>query len=61
MSLKEVSGIHQTKVMDTIFNKGWSYGQDLGDLSTLISILEKNSIDGLSLADIFQNQKLRNY
>ena len=50
MSLKEVSGIDQSKVIDTIFNKGWSHGNDLGELSTLISILEKNSIDGLKLS-----------
>ena len=50
MSLKEVSGMHQTKVIDIIFNKGWSHGNDLGDLSTLISILEKNSVDGLNLS-----------
>ena len=50
MSLKEVSGIHQTKVIDTIFLKGWSHGNDLGDISTLVSILEKNSLDGLSFS-----------
>ena len=50
MSLKEVSGMHQTKVIDTIFHKGWSHGIDLGDLSTLVSILEEKSIDGLSFS-----------
>jgi 2-hydroxychromene-2-carboxylate isomerase len=50
MSLKKVSGIHQTKVIDTIFHKGWSHGIDLGDLSTLVSILEEKSLDGLGFS-----------
>ena len=46
MSLKEVSGINQFQVIDAIFEGGWSQGADLGDLPTLISLLEKQSIDG---------------
>ena len=50
MSLKEVSGINQTKVIDTIFYKGWSNGNDLGDINTLVAILEKKSLDGRSFS-----------
>ena len=50
MSLKEVSGIHQKIVIDTIFDKGWSPGIDLGNLTTLVSILEEKSLDGLSFS-----------
>ena len=50
MSLKEVSGVDQHKVIGSIFEGGWSYGADLGDLSTLISLLTKQSIDGESLS-----------
>jgi 2-hydroxychromene-2-carboxylate isomerase len=50
MSLKEVSGVDQFKVIDSIFEGGWGHGADLGDLSTLISLLTKNSIDGESLS-----------
>ena len=46
MSLKEVSGADQLKVIDVIFKGGWSQGADLGDLSTLISLLAKQSING---------------
>ena len=49
MSLKEVSGVDQLKVIDSIFEAGWSHGADLGDLSTLTSLLTKQSIDGESL------------
>ena len=49
MSLKEVSGVDQHRVIGSIFEEGWSYGADLGDLSTLISLLTKQSIDGESL------------
>ena len=48
MSLKAVSGINQLQVIDTIFKGGWGQGKDLGDLATLISLLEKKSIDGNS-------------
>ena len=44
LSLKEVSGINQIKVIETIFEAGWTKGQDLGDLATLISLLRKKSI-----------------
>ena len=50
MSLKEVSGIHQTKVIDTIFYKGWSHGNDLGNISSLVSMLEKKSLDASSFS-----------
>ena len=50
MSLKEVSGVDQHRVIGSIFEEGWSYGADLGDLSTLISLLTKQSIDGESLS-----------
>ena len=44
------SGINQINVIDTIFHEGWSKGNDLGDISTLVSILEKNSLDGLTFS-----------
>ena len=50
MSLKEVSGINQINVIDTIFHEGWSNGNDLGDISTLVSILEKKALDGLNFS-----------
>ena len=50
MSLKEVSGINQFHVIDAIFEGGWSQGADLGDLPTLISLLEKQSIDGVNFS-----------
>ena len=50
MSLKEVSGINQFQVIDAIFEGGWSQGADLGDLPTLISLLEKQSIEGVNFS-----------
>ena len=50
MSLKEVSGIDQLRVIDAIFEGGWSHGADLGDLSSLISLLTRQSIDGEALS-----------
>ena len=50
MSLKEVSGDDQLRVIDSIFEEGWSQGADLGELSALISLLAKQSIDGEALS-----------
>ena len=50
MSLKEVSGNDQLRVIDAIFEGGWSHGADLGELSTLISLLSRQSIDGETLS-----------
>mgnify|MGYP001275356078 FL=1 len=46
MSLKEVSGIDQLRVIDALFKGGWSQGADLGDLSVLISLLTDQAING---------------
>jgi 2-hydroxychromene-2-carboxylate isomerase len=37
-------------VISTLFEAGWSYGADLGDLPTLIDLLVKQSIDGETLS-----------
>ena len=60
ISLKEVSGVDQLKVIDTIFKGGWSRGADLGDLPTLISLLAKQSIDGEILSQKISETKIKN-
>lgn len=50
MSLKEVSGVDQLRVIDAIFEGGWSQGADLGDSTSLISLLKQQSINGESLS-----------
>ena len=60
MSLKEVSGVDQLKVIDTIFKSGWSRGADLGDLSTLISLLVEQSIDGEILSQKISETGIKN-
>ena len=46
MSLKEVSGDNQHRIIDAIFEGGWCRGEDLGDLPTLISLLEECAVAG---------------
>ena len=46
MSLKEVSGDNQHKIIGAIFEAGWCRGEDLGDLPTLVSLLEEHAVDG---------------
>ena len=60
MSLKEVSGINQFQVIDAIFEGGWSQGADLGDLPTLISLLEKQSIDGENVSQQISKRYVKN-
>ena len=60
ISLKEVSGVDQLKVIDTIFKGGWSRGADLGDLPTLISLLAKQSIDGEILSQKISETEIKN-
>ena len=60
MSLKEVSGADQLKVIDVIFKGGWSQGADLGDLSTLISLLAKQSINGEILSQKISETEIKN-
>ena len=45
MSLKEVSGDNQHQVIDAIFEGGRCRGEGLGDLPTLVSLLEEQAID----------------
>ncbi len=45
LSLKKVSGLNQNKVIETIFEAGWTQGQDIGDLETLIFLLKQKSIE----------------
>ena len=60
MSLKEVSGINQLKVIDIIFEGGWCKGEDLGDLPTLIYLLKKQSIDGDNLSHQVSKNQVKN-
>ena len=46
MSLKEVSGDNQHKIIGAIFEGGWCRGEDLGDLPTLVSLVEERAVDG---------------
>jgi 2-hydroxychromene-2-carboxylate isomerase len=49
LSLREVSGIDQEKVISAIFEAGWSQGKDIGDPRELISILDSIDVDGIAL------------
>ena len=50
MSLREVSGNDQHRIIDAIFEAGWTQGQELGDLSSLEAIVEQQGIDAKHLS-----------
>jgi len=54
LSLREVSGENQSKVVSAIFEAGWSMGKDLGDLNVLTDILNSAGLNGQALADLAQ-------
>jgi 2-hydroxychromene-2-carboxylate isomerase len=51
LSLNEVIGMNQEKVISAIFEAGWSQGKDIGDLNELISILDSLGVDGTALSE----------
>ena len=61
MSLKEVSGIDQLRVIDALFKGGWSQGADLGDLSVLISLLTDQAINGEILSLKISESETKNF
>lgn len=61
MSLKEVSGVDQLRVIDAFFKGGWSQGADLGDLSVLISLLADQSINGEILSLKISESETKNF
>ncbi|MCH7815209.1 MAG: 2-hydroxychromene-2-carboxylate isomerase [Proteobacteria bacterium] len=59
LSLQEVCGAQQHLVIQSIFAAGWSQGKDLGDLPTLISILESAGIDAAVIAGKINNADVK--
>ena len=60
MSLAEVSGTHQHRLITAIFESGWSRGKDLGDLPTLISLMDEQGLDGAYLSEEIANAEVKN-
>jgi 2-hydroxychromene-2-carboxylate isomerase len=49
LSLSEVSGEDQFKVIQAIFDAGWTKGMDISDMDILVRILEDADLDGREL------------
>ena len=60
MSLAEVSGTHQHRLITAIFESGWSRGKDLGDLPTLISLMDEQGLDGAYMSEEIGNAEVKN-
>ena len=60
MSLAEVSGTHQHRLITAIFESGWSRGKDLSDLPTLISLMDEQGLDGAYLSEEIANAEVKN-
>ena len=59
MSLLEVSGDQQSQVVSAIFEAGWTQGKDLGDKNELISILNKQGLNGLAMYEKTQEVTIK--
>ena len=51
LSLPDVSGTNQEKIVSAIFNAGWSQGRDIGDPRELNTILNSIGINGNALIE----------
>lgn len=49
VSLPAVAGVHQERVIDTLFRGGWGAGADLGDPVAIASLLDAASLPGTEL------------
>jgi 2-hydroxychromene-2-carboxylate isomerase len=59
LSLKEVSGAQQSAVIDAIFHRGWTEGEDIGDITNLLDILEREKIDISGFEEKIQQQAIK--
>jgi 2-hydroxychromene-2-carboxylate isomerase len=59
LSLKEVASTDQEKIINAIFDAGWTQGQDLGDEEVLLSILEDIDVDGSNLVKQIQQANIK--
>ena len=59
MSLHEVSGGDQHQVISAIFEGGWCRGEDLGDLSTLTSLIGQRGVDAEPLSEQISNPDVK--
>ena len=50
LSLSEVCGVDQEKVVSAIFEAGWSRGRDIGNLDVLKEILQACGVDSEALS-----------
>lgn len=46
LSLSEVSGVNQEKVIDAIWNAGWIRGEDIGSTEVVVAALERAGLPG---------------
>lgn len=51
LALAAVGGADQHRVVDTIFDAGWSRGADLGDPGALVAALDAAGLDGAALLE----------
>lgn len=51
VSLREVAGDDQHRVIDTLWNAGWQEGADLGSPDVIASVLSKAGLDGAALVE----------
>jgi 2-hydroxychromene-2-carboxylate isomerase len=51
LSVPEVAGAHQERIIDALWRAGWAEGQDLADPDRLRAILDAAGLDGAALVE----------
>ena len=59
LSLPEVSGEHQTQLIDTLFCAGWSEGADLGSKAELAPLLNSAGVDATALLAAIETREAK--
>ena len=59
LSLPEVSGAHQSQMIDSLFSAGWSEGADLASTMELAPILNSAGFDATALLAAIETQEVK--
>jgi 2-hydroxychromene-2-carboxylate isomerase len=60
VSLREVAGSDQFRIIDALFSAGWGQGKDLGSAESLIEILDAAGFDGAALVSRTADPAVKN-
>jgi 2-hydroxychromene-2-carboxylate isomerase len=61
LSLRQIGGTNQEKIISAIFEAGWSQGKDIGDPHELVSLLDSIDVDGITLFEQINEPSVKEF